>query len=207
MNIRLFYGAQLTWMYNGEKSPLVTIVQKELARRGYYHDGGGEVLDDATAQALASFQKAEGLSVTGIIDPKTLCRLNAPPPTDIAPVWPISRKTAGLAKSNIIIYRSRRQLTLYAGQSPIRHFPIAIGKPSTPTPLGNFAIATKIHNPGGVLGTRWMGLNYDAYGIHGTNAPWLIGQMVSNGCIRMHNPNAEELFTLVNVGTAVYIRE
>jgi len=42
--------------------------------------------------------------------------------------------------------------------------------------------------------------------IHGINQPWLIGNMVSHGCIRMHNSNVEELFTLVKVGTPVYIR-
>jgi lipoprotein-anchoring transpeptidase ErfK/SrfK len=42
--------------------------------------------------------------------------------------------------------------------------------------------------------------------IHGTNKPWLIGTMISNGCIRMHNMNVEELFPLVKVGTPVYIR-
>jgi len=39
-----------------------------------------------------------------------------------------------------------------------------------------------------------------------TNKPWLIGTLVSNGCIRMHNKNVEELFPLVKVGTPVYIR-
>ncbi|WP_373665389.1 L,D-transpeptidase [Sporomusa silvacetica] len=41
----------------------------------------------------------------------------------------------------------------------------------------------------------------------GINAPWLIGQMVSNGCIRMHNAHAEEIFTLINIGTPMYIRD
>ena len=117
------------------------------------------------------------------------------------------RKSLGPTRPSIMIAKSNRQLTLFAGSSPLRQYPVAIGKPSTPTPSGNYAIATKILKPGGVLGTRWMGLNYDAYGIHGTNSPWLIGKMVSNGCIRMHNHNAEELFSLIHVGTPVYIRD
>ena len=117
------------------------------------------------------------------------------------------RKSAALARANIWIAKSSRQLTLFDGSTTLRQYAIAIGKPSTPTPSGNFAIATKIMNPGGVLGTRWMGLNFDAYGIHGTNSPWLIGSMVSNGCIRMHNHNAEELFALISLGTPVYIRD
>lgn len=114
-------------------------------------------------------------------------------------------KTA--AQGRILIVRSSRLLTLYNGNALVRQFPVALGKAATPTPLGNFSIASKIVNPGGVLGTRWMGLNFDAYGIHGTNKPALIGSYVSNGCIRMHNSHVEELFFLVGVGTPVWIRD
>lgn len=107
----------------------------------------------------------------------------------------------------IIIIKNERTLTLYSNNSQILQYPIAIGKPSTQTPVGNYLIANKITNPGGNLGTRWMGLNYDAYGIHGTNQPWLIGKMVSNGCIRMHNHNVEQLFDFIELGTPVYIRD
>lgn len=107
----------------------------------------------------------------------------------------------------IAIIKSARTLTLFQGNEPARSYPIAIGKPSTPTPVGNYVVATKIPNPGGVLGTRWLGLNYDAYGIHGTNRPWLIGRMVSNGCVRLHNAHVEELFSLVQIGTPVIIRD
>ena len=114
---------------------------------------------------------------------------------------------AGLQQLVIMIVRSRRSLTLFNGNLPVRAYPVALGKPSTPTPLGNFAVATKIPQPGGILGTCWMGLNFDAYGIHGTNKPWLIGQLVSNGCIRMNNAHAEDLFSLVQLGTPVLIRD
>jgi lipoprotein-anchoring transpeptidase ErfK/SrfK len=127
--------------------------------------------------------------------------------TDITVNPTIVRRSIALPRANILITKSARRLTLLNDNTAIRSYPIAIGKTGTPTPVGNFAIAAKIMNPGGVLGTRWMGLNYDTYGIHGTNAPWLIGQMVSHGCIRMHNSNAEELFALVNIGTPVYIRD
>ena len=114
---------------------------------------------------------------------------------------------AVLQQPAILIVKARRSLTVLNGKSPIKTYPVALGKPATPTPLGNYAIATKIVNPGGVLGSRWMGLNFDAYGIHGTNRPWLIGQLVSNGCIRMHNSHVEELYNFVRLGTQVFIRD
>lgn len=117
------------------------------------------------------------------------------------------RESTKLNNAKITIVKASRLLTILDEDIPIYQYPIAIGKPSTPTPVGNYVIATKISNPGGILGSRWLGLNYDAYGIHGTNKPWLIGQMVSNGCIRMHNDNVEMLFSLVILGTPVFIRD
>jgi lipoprotein-anchoring transpeptidase ErfK/SrfK len=110
-------------------------------------------------------------------------------------------------QSYITITKSTRQLTLTQGNSPLREYPVAIGKPATPTPEGNFAVAVKVLSPGGVLGSRWLGLNFGSYGIHGTNAPWFIGQMVSHGCIRMHDADVEELFGYAYLGMPVYIRD
>jgi lipoprotein-anchoring transpeptidase ErfK/SrfK len=42
--------------------------------------------------------------------------------------------------------------------------------------------------------------------IHGTNAPWLIGRAVSNGCIRLPNDELRRFFKLALAGTPVEIR-
>lgn len=105
----------------------------------------------------------------------------------------------------IVIYPARRLLELYHGAQRIRAYPIAVGKKSTPTPLGHYTIATKTVSPGGVFGSRWLGLSIPHYGIHGTNNPSSIGQAVSKGCIRMHNHDVENLFQLVQIGTPVTI--
>lgn len=191
-----------------EKNPRVADAQKMLAARGYFEKEADGIYNLETKEAIARFQEIEKIAVTGQLDPATFCRLSKAVESEIAlAASPRPRAVSAVARPNIMINKSVRQLTLFSGNVPVRQYPVAIGKPSTPTPLGNYAVATKIMNPGGVLGTRWMGLNYDAYGMHGTNRPWLIGQMVSNGCIRMHNANAEELFVLIVVGTPVYIRD
>ncbi len=56
----------------------------------------------------------------------------------------------------------------------------------------------------GVLGANRLYLG-DGYGIHGTDAPWTIGQSVSHGCIRVRNEDIETLFRIVAVGTPVYV--
>jgi len=124
-----------------------------------------------------------------------------------------------LIAPHIIINLPSRTLELYSNNSLIKDYPIAIGKPSTPSPLGNFQIIEKEvdpwwfpprtgqsipSGPDNPLGYRWMGFA-PLYGIHGTNAPWAIGLAVSNGCIRMHEENVEELFEVVSYGTPVRI--
>ena len=107
---------------------------------------------------------------------------------------------------SIIIYTTRRQLELYEENWLIQHYPIAVGKGTTPTPHGRYTIATKTVYPGGLFGSRWMGLSIPHYGIHGTNNPSSIGQAISKGCIRMHNHDVEHLFQRVEIGTLVIIQ-
>lgn len=106
---------------------------------------------------------------------------------------------------HIFIELNSRRLILKKDNRVVGTYPVAIGKTSTPTPSGDFKILNKIKNPGGVLGTRWMKFTWREHGIHGTNQPWLIGQAVSNGCVRMHNSNVEEVFERVSVGTPITI--
>ncbi|QGU96116.1 L,D-transpeptidase family protein [Clostridium bovifaecis] len=112
---------------------------------------------------------------------------------------------APVAKYSITINVSNRRLTLFQNGKVFKSYPIAVGKPSTPTPRGTFRIINKAFNPGGPFGARWLGLSRKGYGIHGTNNPASIGKAVSNGCIRLHNPNIIELYNLVPVGTSVRI--
>lgn len=105
-------------------------------------------------------------------------------------------------------------LQVYHGAERVRDFPIAIGHPSTPTPRGETHLISRVRypyyremppGPENPLGSRWLGLTWPRYGIHGTNQPSAIGTAVSLGCIRMHNRDVEELFNLVSVNTPVRI--
>ena len=109
--------------------------------------------------------------------------------------------------TRLVINVYQRKLQHFTGNRLVQTYPVAVGKPATPTPTGHYQIRNKQINPGGVLGTRWLGLTIPGgnYGIHGTNNPGSIGQAVSNGCIRMHNKDVEELFPRVNIGTPVDI--
>ena len=107
----------------------------------------------------------------------------------------------------ITIHVKNRALKLYKDGKLIKSYPIAVGKLSTPTPIGTFKIINKAINPGGPFGVRWLGLSAPNghYGIHGTKNPSSIGKSVSNGCIRMYNSDVTQLSDLVPVGTIVRI--
>ncbi|MEW6182746.1 MAG: L,D-transpeptidase family protein [Bacillota bacterium] len=111
------------------------------------------------------------------------------------------------APATIVIDVHRRRLLLFSGKRLHGSYPVAVGKPGTPTPVGNWRISRKALNWGTGFGTRWMGLNvpWGIYGIHGTNKPWSIGGFESGGCIRMFNEDVETVYPLVRAGTSVII--
>jgi len=60
-------------------------------------------------------------------------------------------------------------------------------------------------HPMNPLGVRALYLGSSAYRIHGTDAPWTIGQPVSKGCIRMYNQDVIDLYDRVRIGTQVTV--
>jgi len=60
-------------------------------------------------------------------------------------------------------------------------------------------------HPMNPLGVRALYLGSSTYRIHGTDAPWTIGQNVSKGCIRMFNEDVIDLYPKVPVGTKVVV--
>ena len=131
----------------------------------------------------------------------------------------VGAQPANTPSTNLIINLPSRTIELYVNGEFIKAYPVAIGKPSTPTPTGNYNIINKEINPwwfppgegysvpsgpSNPLGYRWMGFGGN-YGVHGTNAPWSIGGAVSNGCVRMQEEDVEELYELVPIGTPLTI--
>ncbi len=60
-------------------------------------------------------------------------------------------------------------------------------------------------DPRNPLGVRALYLGDSLYRIHGTDAPWLIGQQVSHGCIRMYNEDVLDLYRRAKVGAKVTV--
>lgn len=60
-------------------------------------------------------------------------------------------------------------------------------------------------HPMNPLGVRALYLGASTYRIHGTDAPWTIGEAVSKGCIRMFNDDVLDLYPRVNKGAKVTV--
>lgn len=67
-------------------------------------------------------------------------------------------------------------------------------------PDRQLTIAAGPNNP---VGSTWIDLGKDGYGIHGSPDPALIGKTASHGCVRLTNWDAAELATAVSPGTKV----
>jgi lipoprotein-anchoring transpeptidase ErfK/SrfK len=116
----------------------------------------------------------------------------------------------------VVVSLPERKLAVIVNGEVIRVFAVAVGAPSSPSPVGRFTIVNRLENPtyyrpGKVigpgptnpLGTRWLGLNVKGYGIHGTDEPDSIGYARSHGCIRLRNRDVEALFPLLRAGDTV----
>nr|WP_246229577.1 L,D-transpeptidase family protein [Bradyrhizobium cytisi] len=57
--------------------------------------------------------------------------------------------------------------------------------------------------PNNPVGTMWINLSADGYGIHGTPSPQNISKAQSHGCVRLTNWDAERVATSVAKGTPV----
>jgi lipoprotein-anchoring transpeptidase ErfK/SrfK len=66
-----------------------------------------------------------------------------------------------------------------------------------------FTIEPGPNNP---VGTVWIGLSAEGYGIHGTPHPGRISKAESHGCVRLTNWDAEQLAKVVRKGTPVVFR-
>jgi len=119
-------------------------------------------------------------------------------------------------KRVIVVSLEDRRLALVEDGKVMKVYRVAVGKRSTPSPVGTFTIERRVMNPtyshdgrvvppgpNNPVGDRWMGLSIRGYGIHGTNVPSSIGKAASHGCIRMGKADVEELFSLVAVGDPV----
>ncbi|MCE3290600.1 MAG: hypothetical protein K0R83_2612 [Caulobacter sp.] len=75
---------------------------------------------------------------------------------------------------------------------------------SQPGVKGKLTLPAGPNNP---VGTVWIALSKETFGIHGSDEPKEIGKKFSHGCIRLTNWDAEELASKVKAGVKVSFLE
>jgi lipoprotein-anchoring transpeptidase ErfK/SrfK len=133
-------------------------------------------------------------------------------------IFPGKKIKVWTAPFSILVDKSQNILIVKSNEEIIKTYIVATGANNS-TPVGTFKVANKLPNPTwykagavvaagspeNILGSRWLGLDLSGYGIHGTTDPQSLGKQVTQGCVRMSNPEVEELYTYIPVGTEVTI--
>jgi lipoprotein-anchoring transpeptidase ErfK/SrfK len=147
-------------------------------------------------------------------------RVRLPSRPDGATGW--VRADAGTVGSTgwaIVIRRQERRALVFDHGKVLASFPIIVGKPSTPTPLGNFFVVEKLPLAQSAPGEPWA-LATSAYSyvfsefaggdgqvaLHSTaNMAGLLGTFSSHGCIRFAPAAITWIATHVDPGTPVAV--
>jgi lipoprotein-anchoring transpeptidase ErfK/SrfK len=133
--------------------------------------------------------------------------------------------------AEIHISKEERSVRVLDGSGRLLAFyPATIGSSARPAPDGELEVINHAPNPNytydpsrvsfgkgsqkliiqpgpnNPVGSTWIGLSRDTYGIHGTPDPSKVGKTFSSGCIRLTNWDAQQLASRIKPGVKVVIR-
>ncbi len=135
--------------------------------------------------------------------------------------------------AKVVVVKSLSALQLQDESGKVLgQFPVTTGSAQFPLPIGEWTIngvgrdpvwhfdpkliagtkktdkkAVIPAGPNNPVGTRWIDLSKEHYGIHGTPEPGKIGKSESNGCIRMTNWSVQALSKVVKPGMVALFQE
>jgi Sporulation and spore germination/L,D-transpeptidase catalytic domain/Putative peptidoglycan binding domain len=174
-------------------------VQQRLIELGYLLPGDNDGrFGPGTQNAILAFQKWERLDRTGLLDARTKARL-------AIAVRPSPRSQGGAGKRAEILL-DRQVALLIKDNKVVRTIPVSSGKPSTPTPPGNYRVYAKI--------PRWWSTPFREW------LPWAIpfvggiafhefGEVpifpASHGCVRQPYTVAHWTYDFAEVGMPVTV--
>ncbi|MFZ5815048.1 MAG: L,D-transpeptidase family protein, partial [Bacillota bacterium] len=115
------------------RGPDVRAVQAGLRAQGFYQGPLDGVFGRGTYDAVIAFQARRGLTVDGIVGPSTYNALGAPP----------TPPAIGEAGPSITIDLEKRKLFLQRRGAVERTYDVAVGAPTTPTPVGRWVVVEK----------------------------------------------------------------
>ena len=154
-------------------------------------------------------------------------------PGEIILVVNLLDQQAKLTIGRIEVDKSRQTVKAFDPSGALlAFFPATVGSEEKPTPTGSFKVISADTNPhyrynpnykfkgvkskqaftikpgpNNPVGSFWIGLSAEGYGIHGTPNPSKVSKSESNGCVRLTNWDAGLLGGSVKKGTPVMFVE
>jgi peptidoglycan hydrolase-like protein with peptidoglycan-binding domain len=179
--------------------PAVKVTQQRLIELGYLLPGDDDGrFGTATQNAILAFQKWERLGRTGLLDARTKSRLaTATKPSPI---------THGGAGKRAEILLDRQVTLLISNDKVVRTIAVSSGKPSTPTPPGDYRVYAKISRWWSVPFREWLpyalpfvgGIAFHEFGDVPTYP-------ASHGCVRQSATVAPWTYDFAYVGMPVKV--
>ena len=194
-----------------------------------------DMMERAQLKYLGYETPLEGIAEKFHASPRLLRDLNRGKAieTGVTMVVPnVASETNPGKAGRIILFKADRRLQVVDRSGRVlAQFPISLGGPRDPIPVGKLRIATEVRNPvftynpalihnakkhyvktdiaagpNNPVGVLWMGLTKPHYGIHGTPQPSLIGRSETQGCVHLTNWDALKLSAIASAGVVVDVR-
>jgi len=138
-----------------DRSPAVDILRRRLQITGEFRDSGGsaapDLFDDALYQAVRAFQARHGLTVDGVVGPKTLAALNVPVDARVRIMELNLERLRWLPETlggrYLLLNIADFSLTAWEGGKKCMEMKAIVGRTQRQTPLLSSTIDTVILNP------------------------------------------------------------
>ena len=175
----------------GARGPLVRLLQRGLAARGYVTGRTG-LYDARTARAVLAFRKVTGMTRTDVASGAVFSRL-ARGGGRFRVRFPSHGK-------HVEADLSRQVIALIRGSKVERIYPTSTGSPATPTILGSFRVYRK--SPGYNAKAMYFSSYFiRGYAIHGYASVPVYP--ASHGCLRVPMPDAVSIYGWLQGGDRV----
>lgn len=193
--------------------------------------------DQAKLDRMGYANAREKLAERFHMDDKLLSRLNPDAKFAAGETIVVVRPGSGVLPAQVATIRvdtKHEAVRAYdASNRLIAYFPATVGSSDFPNPAGAWAVnavafdpvyfydpkrltfgegqsAGKLQlaaGPNNPVGSVWIDLSKDTYGIHGAPDPRLVGKVSSHGCVRLTNWDATALGKAVTKGTKVVFED
>ncbi len=216
---------------------LVTYTITRVDERGPFQKAPDDIVEKAKLKWLGFETPGDELGERFHCSPKLLGELNSGTKLDTAgeriSVPNVRRAAVARRALRVVVSKSKRTVIAYGvGDKELAQYPATIGDSHDPLPIGDWNVtkvvpfpwfnydpnlfwnpdpkkaqAVLAPGPRGPVGTIWIGLTKEHYGIHGTPDPGHIRHDESAGCVRLTNWDVDNLSHMVRPGTPVVLEE